>query len=399
MRAWSAGLLAEIQKRGSPQMVAHLVEIELGDPSAPLGTSGPRHFWSNVECNVTSLLTGAAQQFKPWLVEPYPTFKFSRSVVADSGEIFIQNLSGNLIDREVAALIRAREFEGAYAIYRRYYLPQDEAAFEVHGFLSEQEVQQDRIRFRILQLFNPNPISAYDTRQTRSCHWRFGSAPCGYRRGELLVPLTTADIFSASTIGRASLATTPDLYRDELVMILIGTGAGQERTILSHTATTFTLKTNWTTNPDGTSQFIVTGPGTMVVGVTLADIFSSNTIGKTGSGWTVDAWIGALAKIISGTGAGQARRITTNSATTATVSPAWTTAPDGTSRFMLTYRTCGKSRADCSLRGVLERFSGIIHLQPQITQAYVPGAQGPGGGGSGGGIGHSRKMFDDQEPI
>mgnify|MGYP001571944501 FL=1 len=196
---------------------------------------------------------------------------------------------------------------------------------------------------------------------------------------------TTADIFSASSIGSTALALTPDLYREEVVMIIEGTGAGQERPIASNTATTFTPKTNWTTTPDGTSKFIVTGPGTMVVGVTLADIFSSNTIGKTGSGWTVDAYKDQHTVIIAGTGAGQRRKVNTNSATTLTVSPAWATTPDGTSVFIVVYASCAKSRADCNTRGVLERFAGIISSIPQTQLITGPVSLAPGGGGSGGG--------------
>jgi hypothetical protein len=343
-----------------------------------------QHFWATHECNVVSILTGAAQQFKPW-IKSVGDFTFTRSLRADAGEFTIQNLSGNLIDREVAALIKAGEFTGAYCIYRRHYLPADQDAFEFHGFLSElMDVNVEEVTFRLLQLFQPNELSAFDGRYTRPCRWRFQSAQCGYRRGELFVPLTTADIFSASTIGNSSLTLVPDLYKDEVVTILAGTGNGQERYISTHTATTFTLKSNWTTTPDATSQFIATGPGTMKVSPQLADIYSSTTIGKTGLGRTVDEDKDELVAILSGTGAGQRRRITTNSATTYTVSPAWTTTPDATSRFIVIYRLCAKDRASCVTRGVVERFSGIIHLQPQISQVTTPqAATGAGGGGRG----------------
>jgi len=201
---------------------------------------------------------------------------------------------------------------------------------------------------------------------------RYTSPRCGMRRGELFVPLTTANVHTASTIGRSTLALEPNLFKDEVVMILIGTGAGQERYIASHTATTFTLKTNWTTTPDATSQFIVTGPGTMKVSPQLADIFSSSTIGKTGLGRTSNEDQNENVAIVSGTGAGQKRLVASNTSTTYTVSPPWTTTPDGTSRFMVVYRSCDKTRAACNTRGVLERFPGIIHLQPQIVQASTP---------------------------
>jgi hypothetical protein len=374
MRTLPAGMATELAKRGRGMHRVHLLDVQRGD--------GSNYFWSNFEGQFLSRLTGAVQQYKPWIKQP-PTIKMTRSLQADGGDFKIQNLSGNTIDRDVAALFSAGEFEGAYVIYRPWLIPLDAAPFEFHGFITEQNVGPDEVTVRILQLFQPNELRAYDQRQTRDCHWRFNSAQCGYRRGQLFVPLTTATSFSASTIGASGLALVPDLFKDELVMILSGTGAGQERFISTHTATTFTLKTNWTTNPDGTSKFIVTGPGTMKVGATIADTFSSMTIGKTGLGRTVNGDVDASVYIISGTGAGQNRAIISNTATTFTISPAWTTNPDGTSVFIVVYDDCAKDRPSCVTRGVTERFPGVIFLQPQITTVNGPTGVGTGGGGGG----------------
>ncbi|MGH9808281.1 MAG: hypothetical protein ACRD9W_13655, partial [Terriglobia bacterium] len=228
----------------------------------------------------------------------------------------------------------------------------------------------------------PNVLPVYEQTQTRACHWRFRSAQCGYRRGQLFVPLTTADIHSASTIGASSLALTPNLFKDEVVMITGGTGAGQEGYILSHTATTFTMKANWATAPDGTSLFLVTGPGTMKVGVNGANIFSANTIGNSFFARTVNGDVDASIYIIDGTGAGQNRAIVSNTATTFTISPNWTTIPDFSSTFIVVYRDCAKDRASCVTRGVTERFSGLIFLQPLITSIVGPTGTGTGGGGA-----------------
>ena len=274
----------------------------------------------------------------------------------------------------MAALIEAREFEGAYCVYRPWFAPLDVAGPAFHGFLSDQQIGPEDVTFRMLQLFQPNDIWAYAFTQTLQCHFRYRSAQCGMRRGTLFVPPTTATIFSANTIGASGLAMTPNLYAGEVVMILAGTGAGQEGVVASNTATTLTMAANWGTNPSGTSLFIVTGPGTMRLPVQLADIYSSTTIGKSGLGRVVDADKNELVAIVSGTGAGQERRISTNSSDTYTVSVPWVTAPDGTSRFMVIYRRCDLDRASCTTRGVLERFSGILQLTGLVTEAapYVP---------------------------
>ncbi len=379
MRTLPAGMAPELAKAGRSMHRVHLFDVQRGD--------GTNYFWSDFEGQFLSRLTGAQQLYKPWIAQP-PTIKMTRSLISDGGDFRLQNLSGNTIDREVAALFKAGEFIGAYVIYRPWFLPLDGAPFEFHGFLKEPNVEPEIVSIRTLQLFQPNEISTCDLTQTRDCNFRFNSPQCGHRRGQLFVPLTTATAFSANTIGASGLTLTPNLFNDELVMILSGTGAGQERFVLSHIATTFTLKTNWTTNPDGTSKFIVTGPGMMKVAATTANIFSSATIGNSGLARTVNGDMDAAVYVVSGTGAGQNRAIASNTATTFTVSPAWTTVPDGTSVFLVVYRSCAKDRASCVTRGVTERFPGIIFLQPQITTVNGPtgvGTGGTGGGGGGGG--------------
>lgn len=64
-----------------------------------------------------------------------------------------------------------------------------------------------------------------------------------------------------------------------------------------------------------------------------ADIYTTNTIGKTGAGWTYSAYVNKYLRIVSGTGIGQMRRIISNTTTTATVDYNFTTTPDGTSVF------------------------------------------------------------------
>ncbi len=356
----------------APAPRIHLLDV--------LRAEGDAYFWASHEGSFPSGLDGSAQAYKPWLKSPYPEIELSRSVVTDAGDVHIQNISGNTIDREVSALLRTREFEQAYFIYRQWLIPDDIADFTMHGFLGEQQGNNEEFVFRMRQTLQPGEVPAYEGNQTRECDVRYRSAQCGMRRGDLFVPLTTANISSASSIGRSTLALEPNLHRDEVVMILIGTGAGQERYIALHTATTFTPKSNFSPAPDGTSQFIVTGPGTMKVSPQVADIFSSTTIGKTGLGRTTNQDIDGSVYILSGTGAGQWRAIASNNSTTYTISPLWTTPPDGTSRFIVVYRACTKDYDACNARGVLERFPGLIHLQPQIVQASVPQSAGAGAG-------------------
>ena len=66
-----------------------------------------------------------------------------------------------------------------------------------------------------------------------------------------------------------------------------------------------------------------------------ADILSTNTIGWSNMGAVSGAYTGMVVRIIEGTGRGQERSILSNSQTTLTVNPAWGTAPDVTSVFVI----------------------------------------------------------------
>lgn len=71
--------------------------------------------------------------------------------------------------------------------------------------------------------------------------------------------------------------------------------------------------------------------------ITSPDIFSSTTVGKASKTWTVNQWCNSQARIVSGTGVGQLpRTIASNTATTLTVSAAWTITPDATSVIEIT---------------------------------------------------------------
>ena len=72
-----------------------------------------------------------------------------------------------------------------------------------------------------------------------------------------LQPPEQANIFSATTVGNSTLNMVPNLYNGATVRITAGTGAGQEQTIASNTATTLTIATPWSVAPDTTSFFLI----------------------------------------------------------------------------------------------------------------------------------------------
>ena len=72
-----------------------------------------------------------------------------------------------------------------------------------------------------------------------------------------LQPEIVANVFSAATIGNSTLGMLVNDFRGAVVRITRGTGATQERAVLSNTATTLTIATGWTVVPDSTSYFVV----------------------------------------------------------------------------------------------------------------------------------------------
>ena len=75
--------------------------------------------------------------------------------------------------------------------------------------------------------------------------------------GSALVTKTGAVSAAARSLTDAGLALTADRYANHRIIITGGTGAGQNRRIVGHTATTFYVERPWATTPDSTSTYEV----------------------------------------------------------------------------------------------------------------------------------------------
>jgi len=100
-------------------------------------------------------------------------------------------------------------------------------------------------------------------------------------------------------------------------------------------------------NKAGGGREIVTAVKVDAAGVTVvstengtAESGSAAALVDTNKAWTVDAWKGWVVEITAGTGAGQKRVISTNSATQLTPETNFTTAPDATSVYKITPDLC-----------------------------------------------------------
>jgi hypothetical protein len=76
-----------------------------------------------------------------------------------------------------------------------------------------------------------------------------------------LVPEIAATLYSANTIGNATLNMTVNAYAGMTARITRGTGAGQEYAVASNTATTLTVSPGWLAKPDAFSYFAVAMSG------------------------------------------------------------------------------------------------------------------------------------------
>ena len=77
-----------------------------------------------------------------------------------------------------------------------------------------------------------------------------------YYRLEIAGPLVS-DKFSATTVGNSDMNATKLVYSGKVVRIIEGTGAGQERSIITNDETTVTVSPAWSVVPDASSQFVI----------------------------------------------------------------------------------------------------------------------------------------------
>ena len=117
------------------------------------------------------------------------------------------------------------------------------------------------------------------------------------------------------------------------VAIVSGLGIGYSRTIDGNTATQLSVTPNWTTTPNesGVYQIYSSSTGT-----------TANTLTDSSKAWTVNEWAGKLLYIISGTGAGQLRKIASNTATALTLTVDFDVIPSAIVPYVIStkaYRT------------------------------------------------------------
>lgn len=112
---------------------------------------------------------------------------------------------------------------------------------------------------------------------------------------------------------------------------------------------------------------------------------TSTTLTDTSKSWTTNIYNGATITITGGTGAGQTRTISSNTSTQVTVTSAWTTNPDSTSAYEISFTAWQKAfmlRAMCAAGGPLNNLiidnltfdSGTVQVYlEEVTFIVHPG--------------------------
>lgn len=173
------------------------------------------------------------------LTQTFPT-NFSSLVVDVSGRVDVSKWAGSAVN----ALLSGRVDSNA-------------------------QVVGDKTGYSLTQTFPTNfsSLSIDGSGRVDLGKW-IGSAPNALISGKLdsitSIRSSTAQAGATGTITLdASASATNDLYKDNYICILSGTGAGQTRLVTAYNGSTkiATITPSWTTNPDNTSVFCVIPSG------------------------------------------------------------------------------------------------------------------------------------------
>lgn len=196
-----------------------------------------------------------------------------------------------------------------------------------------------------------------------------GTHNVGYSAGQrlryLILTGATAQAGDANRIRLAATESAVDnIFVENIISIVSGTGLGQTRLICDYDGTTkwATVDKAWFTNPAAGSVYEILPFSSILIadhGLAQAGAATTITLQTTASA-TNDTYIGSVVYISSGTGAGQARVITDydGAGKIATVSNAWTTNPGVTSVYKIL--PVGRVIVDSIAAGAIDDISSDV---------------------------------------
>jgi hypothetical protein len=135
---------------------------------------------------------------------------------------------------------------------------------------------------------------------------------------------------STTSLGDTTQAWTTNEWAGYELYIYSGTGTGQIAIITSNTANSLSFS-EISTAPDITSRYQILGyDGGKSSGSNTANTFNDST-----KSWPANRWANYAVRILFGTGAGQLRRILSNTTTALTINGSWNVLPDSTSVYSI----------------------------------------------------------------
>lgn len=167
--------------------------------------------------------------------------------------------------------------------------------------------------------------------------------------GRRLLELGAYHISSGTAQAGATYSITLDagetagnyVLNRNLIVIQVGTGAGQTRTIVNYNSTSkvAVVDRDWHITPDATSEYSIIPDDTPLVanhGVASAGTSTTITIQSNASSIS-STYSDSIIQIMAGTGSGQSYLIDTYNGTTnvVTICGTWTTTPDNTSVYVI----------------------------------------------------------------
>lgn len=193
--------------------LALLVDVQL--------QNGSVFHWATVG-GAYSVVLGDPGYYAPWVKSVGP-FRFTRSLRADAGDLLLQNLSGNTIDRDVGRAFRNGEFEGALVVVRAWELRERLSRWEFHGTLTEGYANEIEAGGRLLQLVDLNQVTAMRT-YSELCTWRYQSRQCGSAGTAAICSKTLLDCLDPSRNAIERFGGFPTPPPTDVVQILQAPG-------------------------------------------------------------------------------------------------------------------------------------------------------------------------------
>jgi len=144
---------------------------------------GDVYYWADRPLNnivpviqASGVSSGTPVNYTAWLLSS-GNFKYSRSLVTDTGTLTLQNLSGDVLQRDFARIARRSVLEGSLYVFRYYQVDMQWAWLEQHGTLTVGDTG-DTVTLNLQQLM-PGSDDTPDQTISETCQLVWGEKRCG----------------------------------------------------------------------------------------------------------------------------------------------------------------------------------------------------------------------------